>query len=212
MDLPDTLPGKLYLLAYDPQRERLTGVRDLDLLMRAAALADLLRRGLLREDGRGPAAVGTEPAGLDPVLAELLRQIREERPRSWRSWVGRRRGRTARAVRDELAAGGWIRVEEYRVLGLFPAARITLRDPRVRKALAEAVSSALRGPLSRVEPGDAALVALADAAQLRAVLTWRQSREFRARIDKLAPAAGPLPRALRQAIRSRNAAAAAAAG
>ncbi|WP_082119327.1 GOLPH3/VPS74 family protein [Saccharothrix sp. ST-888] len=208
MELPDTLPGKLYLLAYDPQRERLTGVRDLDFLLRAAALTELLRRGLLREDGRGPAAVGSEPAGLDPVLAELLRLIREERPRSWQSWVARRRARTARAVRDGLAAAGWIRVDEYRVLGLFPAARVTPRDPRVRKALVEAVAQALHGPLSRVDPGDAALVALADAAQLRTVLTWRQRREFRARIDKLAPAAGPLPGALRRAIRARNAAAA----
>ncbi|GAA2242739.1 MULTISPECIES: GOLPH3/VPS74 family protein [Kitasatospora] len=205
MELPETLAGKLYLLAYDPERERLTCRRNLDFLMRAAMLTDLLRRGLLREDGRTAAAVGIVPAGLDPLLADLWRQIHDGRTRSWQLWIGWRRHRTARTVRDGLAAAGWITVEEHRVLGLFPAARITLREPRVRKALEAAVSSALRGPLSRVDPDDAALVALADAAQLRTVLTWRQRREFRSRIEKLAPAAGPVPRALRRAIQSRDA-------
>ncbi|MGK4583966.1 GOLPH3/VPS74 family protein [Kitasatospora sp. HPMI-4] len=208
MELPETLAGKLYLLAYDPERERLTGRRNLEYLLRAAALTELLRRGLLREDGRTPVAVGTLPAGLDPVLADQWRRIAGGRSHSWQHWVRWPHRRTVRAVREGLAAAGWIDVEEYRVLGVFPAARIALREPRVRRALEAAVSSALRGPLSRVDPDDAALVALADAARLHAVLTWRQSREFRSRIQKLAPAAGPVPLALRRALQARGAEAA----
>ncbi|MER7581723.1 GPP34 family phosphoprotein [Kitasatospora sp. NPDC097691] len=209
MDLPATLPEKLYLLAYDPGRERITATDRLDLVMRAAALAELLRRGLIREDGRYPAAVAGGPTdGLDPLTAALLEQIRQERRRSWQSWVGRNRGPTARAarvVRDGLAAAGRIRVEQHRLLGLFPCARVTLPEPRLRKSLVMSVGSALNGPFSRVDPADAALVVLADAAQLGSALTWRQRREFRTRIDKLAPAAGPVPRALRRAVNASRA-------
>ncbi|MGW2377987.1 MULTISPECIES: GOLPH3/VPS74 family protein [Kitasatospora] len=204
MDLPVNLPEKLYLLAYDPQRGRLTHTNNLDLVLRAAALTELLRRGLIRDDGRHPAAVGGTADGLDPLSAALLEQISQGRRRSWKSWIGRQR-MSARVVRDGLAAAGRIRVEEHRVLGLFPVARVTLPEPRVRKALTESITSALSGPLSRVDPADAALVALVDAARLGSVLTWRQRREFRTRIDKLAPAAGPVPRALRRAINAQSA-------
>ncbi|MFF0409741.1 GPP34 family phosphoprotein [Kitasatospora sp. NPDC004745] len=209
MDVPTTLPEKLYLLAYRPDRERLTATATLDLVMRAAALAELLRRGLVRDDGRHPAAVdGARADGLDPLSAALLEQLRQGRRRSWQSWVGRGQGptsRAARVVRDGLAASGRIRVEERRVLGIFPCSRVTLPEPRLRKSLAASVGSALRGPLSRVDPADAALVALIDAARLGSALTWRQSREFRGRIDKLAPAAGPVPRALRRAVNATHA-------
>ncbi|MFI8457706.1 GPP34 family phosphoprotein [Kitasatospora sp. NPDC085464] len=209
MDLSVTLPEKLYLLAYHPERERLTATDRLDLVVRAAALVELLQRGLIREDGRYPAAVAGGPTdGLDPLSAALLEQIRQERRRSWQSWVGRNRGPTARAarvVRDGLAAAGRIRVEPRRLLGLFPSTRVVLTEPRLRKSLVASVGSALKGPLSRVDPADAALVALVDAAQLGTVLTWGGRREFRARIDKLAPAAGPVPRALRRAVNATRA-------
>ncbi|MFD7581596.1 GPP34 family phosphoprotein [Kitasatospora sp. NPDC059811] len=208
MDLPITLPEKLYLLAYHPERERLTATARLDLVLRAAALAELLRRALIRDDGRHPAAVdGASADGLDPLSAAMLEQIRQGRRRSWQSWVGRRQGpaaRAARVVRDGLAASGRIRLEQRRTLGLFPSTRVVLPEQRLRKSLVASVGSALKAPLSRVDPADAALVALVDAARLGAVLTWRQSREFRTRIDKLAPAAGPVPRALRRAISTRN--------
>ncbi|MDH6705450.1 hypothetical protein P3T27_002160 [Kitasatospora sp. MAA19] len=209
MDLPTALPEKLYLLAYNPERERLTATDRLDLVLRAAALAELLRRGLIRDDGRHPVAVdGAQADGLDPLSTAMLELIRQGRRRSWQSWVGRRQGpvsRASRVVRDGLAAAGRIRIEQRRVLGLFPCARVILREPRLRKSLAASVGSALKSPLSRVDPADAALVALVDAARLGSALTWRQSREFRARIDKLAPAAGPVPRALRRAINTSRA-------
>ncbi|MFD5466268.1 GPP34 family phosphoprotein [Kitasatospora sp. NPDC127059] len=203
MDLPDNLPEKLYLLAYDPERGRLR-TTNLDLALRAAALTELLRRGLIRDDGRHPAAVDGATGGLDPLSAALLEQIRQGRRRTWKSWIGRQR-RSARVVRDGLVASGRIRVEVRRVLGFFPVARVILPQSRVRKALTASIASALNGPLSRVDPADAALVALVDAARLGSALTWRQRREFRTRIDKLAPAAGPVPRALRRAISAQHA-------
>ncbi|MDH6113841.1 hypothetical protein P3T36_005647 [Kitasatospora sp. MAP12-15] len=211
MDLPDTLPGKLYLLALNPEKGRPVGRADLGLLLRAAALTDLLQRGLLLDvpGTGGPSVDGRAPQELSPVLTELLGRISESKPRSWGWWIRLRdrpagTARPARAVRDELAAAGWIRLEEHRLLGLFPSTRISERDPRVRKALLAIVSTTLRGRLSQVEQADAALVALAGAAQLRTVLTWRQRREYRERLAELTARSGPIPRALRAAIRERN--------
>lgn len=209
MDLPDTLPGKLYLLALDPERGRPVGRADLGLLMRAAALTDLLQRGLLQDTPGGPTAAGAAPKGLSPLLTELLARIAESRPRSWAWWIRLRDrpsgpSRPVHAVREELAATGWIRLEEHRTLGLFPSVRISERNPRARKALLAAVSAALRGRLSVVEPADAAMVALANAAQLRTVLTWRERRAYRERLAELTARSGPAPRELRAAIVARN--------
>ncbi|MFI2608714.1 GPP34 family phosphoprotein [Kitasatospora sp. NPDC018619] len=207
MDLPATLPEKLYLLAYDPRRARTTQHSSLNLLLQAAALTELLRRGLLHEDGRKAVARardGAAVAGLDPYSAHLLAQIRGARPHSWSAWIGRARStgrdQPIRRVRDGLAEAGRITLRPHRVAGLFPATVVTLDDPAVRTALAARVTGALTGPLSRVDPADAALTALVAAGKLRTVLSSRERREHRGRIGKLAPAAGPVPRALGTAL------------
>ncbi|MCC9306449.1 GPP34 family phosphoprotein [Kitasatospora sp. RB6PN24] len=201
--VPDTLQGKLFLLAYDPDKGRLTSRSNLDLLLRAAGLADLLRLGLVRDDRGRPVAVAPAHADLDPLLAELLELIARSRPCSWQRWIGRRRP-TVREVRGSLADQGVVRLEERRVLGLFRSVRIEPRDPRVRERLTAAVSAALCDPISRVEAADAALVALARAGELTVVLSRRQWREEKARIAELTDLCGPVPRALRRAIGSRR--------
>ncbi|MFL6056949.1 MAG: GPP34 family phosphoprotein, partial [Actinoallomurus sp.] len=53
MSLPRSLPARLYLLAYDLDKERMTSRTQLGLVLRAAALADLyLDRRLADEDGK----------------------------------------------------------------------------------------------------------------------------------------------------------------
>ncbi|MFH9348269.1 GPP34 family phosphoprotein [Kitasatospora sp. NPDC017646] len=207
MDLPVNLPEKLYLLAHDPRRGRTTQHSSLNLLLQAAALTELLRRGLLYEEGRKAVARvrgGAAEAGLDPYSARLLGQIRASRPHSWSTWVGRARStgrdQPVRWVRDGLADADRVTLRQHRVAGLFPVTLVTLDDPGAREALVAAVAGALKGPLSRVDPADAALTALVAAGRLRSVLSARQRREHRARIGKLAPAAGPVPRALGKAL------------
>jgi hypothetical protein len=203
--VPDTLQARLFLLAYDPEKGRMTGRSNLDLVLRAGALADLLRLGLIRDDRGRPVAVAPAPAGLDPLLAEQLRLIADNRPRSWRRWIDRRRP-TVREVRGGLADQGVLRLEEHRLLGLFSAVRVEPRDPRPRRQLTAAVSAALRDPISRVEAADAALVALAAAGNLSLVLTRHQRREFKERIAELTELCGPVPAALRRAVQGRQAA------
>ncbi|GAA3209908.1 GOLPH3/VPS74 family protein [Actinocorallia longicatena] len=199
MNLPDTLPQRLYLLAYDPDKGR-TRTGSLGELVRAAALTDLYLNGHLADE-RGRPVVEVRHPCHDPVLEALLAEVAEaRRPRKWKAWIGRRGKPAHRAVREQLAEGGWVRVETGRVLLFFPRTKVTLRDPRVRKHLASRVSRALSDPVGRVDPADAALVALSAAAELKHVLDRRRRRDNKARIADLTRLAGPAAPALRQVI------------
>jgi hypothetical protein len=210
MDVPESLAGRLYLLAYDPQRRRMTAQSELGFLVRAGALTDLLLAGHLTDEDGKPAARTHTPLA-DPLPDAVLRQISQSRPRPWRHWVDKGARQAVRDVRDQLAADGWIRLESRRVLGIFPVTRVTVRDTRVVKRLAGTVSATLRGgqPVSRLDPADAALVALAAAAELKVVLPRKRRRANKRRIDELSAHAGPVPRALHKAVQGARAAAAA---
>jgi hypothetical protein len=78
---PDTLPAKLYLLACDVDRHRLTDRRDLGYLLRGAVLADLSLRGCLSDDD-GTAKPSSSKRSGDRVLDDVLREITEGRSRS----------------------------------------------------------------------------------------------------------------------------------
>jgi Golgi phosphoprotein 3 (GPP34) len=194
---PESLPGQLYLLAYDPRKERLTARTQLGYLMRAAALTDLRLSGHIADEGRKVRV--TNPGGVaDQVLGAVLREVADSRPRSWAGWVRRGDRRTRLAVRDQLATGGWIRVEPHRVLGIFPTTRIAIRDPLVIQRLTDRLGAALRGP--DTDPGAAALVALAAAGELRTVLPRAKVREYKRRIAELSERTGPAVPALRRVI------------
>ncbi|HEX6678659.1 MAG TPA: GPP34 family phosphoprotein [Actinomycetes bacterium] len=210
MELPASLPRRLYLLAYDPRRRRLSGRSQLGYLLRAAALTDLLLRGLVADD-RGKVVVGRPADPLDdPVLGAVLRQVAESRPRSWSHWVRSGQRAMRLAVREQLEADGWIRVEPRRVLGVFPVSRVTVQDTRVLEDLAAIVARTLGAglPAARVDPSDAALVALAAAGELPPAISRRQRREHRQRIARLSERAGPAVPALRRVIQQLRASAA----
>jgi hypothetical protein len=202
---PGSLPAQLYLLAYDPRKERLTARTQLGYLMRAAALTDLRLGGKIADGGRKVRV--TNPGGVpDPVLAGVLREVADSRPRTWTSWVRRGERRTRLAVRAQLDADGWIRVEPRRVLGIFPTTRITIRDPLVIQRLTDRLGTALRGP--DADPRAAALVALAAAGELRTVLPRAKAREYKRRIADLSERTGPAVPALRRVIQQVRASAA----
>ncbi|MGQ0776373.1 MAG: GOLPH3/VPS74 family protein [Pseudonocardiales bacterium] len=201
MEIPDTLPARLYLLAYDARRGRLTARSRLAYLIRAAALVDLQLRGHLADEKGRPRAVTTVVSVLDPVLESVLAEVMAGKSRRWQRWVASNSRQTLRAVRDQLATEKWIRVETRRLLGLIPVTTVTVRDPRILTHLDTLVRAALgpARPSSQVQPRDAALVALAAAAELPTALTRRQRREHRTRIAELADQTGPAVRALSQA-------------
>lgn len=203
VEVPETLPARMYLLAFDLRRRKMTarGSR-LGYVLRAAALTELFLDGRLEEE-RGRPVPGTP--GPDPY--GLLGRIGASRPRSWQYWV-RKDGRAlVRTVRDELVRGGWIRVREGRVLGLFPHEEITVKDPRVVKQLWGGASSALRGrPVAHVNSYDAAAVALAAAGELKSVLPGPERRRHKQRIKELTARSGPAAPAVRKVIGAQRAA------
>ncbi|MBC3839728.1 GPP34 family phosphoprotein [Streptacidiphilus sp. 4-A2] len=204
MDLPETLPARLYLLAYLPAREHLAQRTDLGLLLRAAVLADLLQRGLVRDEKGAPVPDLPAPALLDPLLAPTLEEIAESRPRRWERWITHGNHGAVRAVRDRLVEDGVLDLEQRRLLGLFPGLRPVLPDPEVRERLLAGFTAALTDPLPQVRPGQAALVALVAEGRLRHLLPARERHARRERIGELAVQAGPVPHALRKALRARH--------
>jgi hypothetical protein len=208
VELPETLPERLYLLAYDRARQRLTARDRLGELTRAAALVELEWRGLVADDDGKVSATGTTVG--DPVLAGVLADIAAAaRPRSWKRWIARGGRHTAAAVRTQLESGGWIRVEQRRILGLFPWTGVTVRDPRVLTRLQGGITRALGGdPVARLDRMDAATTALAAAAKLQTALPRARRRDHRKRIAELTDHTGPAAGALRKVIRDKEAAAA----
>ena len=93
MNLPQTLHGQLFLLAYDRRRQTFDGDKRwcFGLALRAAMLSDLYLTGHLEDkendDGaRYPVGV-TRPD--DPVLRAVFDEIRDEPGKSWAQVVAR---------------------------------------------------------------------------------------------------------------------------
>lgn len=210
MTVPSSLAQRIFLLAHDPNKGRVRIGTNLGAMVRAAALADLYLDGHLTDEfGRATAADRRECS--DPVLTKLFEDIAGSRPRKWQSWVDRRQHATVVAVREQLGADGWARLEPSRILGIFPTTKVTLRDPRVRKELLGRVRAALKNPMSRVDPADAVLVAIVAAGQLSLVLDRRARRDARKRLQELTDLSGPIGPALRKSIEASAAASASAA-
>jgi hypothetical protein len=206
MNLPRSLPARLYLLAYDVEKERLTARTQLGLVLRAAALADLyLDQRLTDDDGKAAVAAGRPTS--DPVLDAVLRQIADDRPRSWRRWVRAGERRIVREVRDQLEKDRLIKVERRRIL----PDRVLLRERREVKRYAGEVKAALR-PASHADHRTTAALVLAARGELPTVLNRRERREHRRRLEELADPVWPVARALEYAVRQKRAAVASAGG
>ncbi len=206
---PATLPAKLYLLAWDPDRQRLSNRDNLGYLLRGAILADLSLRGCVRDEDGNVRASGTKRTG-DRVLDDMLREIGADRPRGWGARVRRRAGATLVAVEDQLVAAGVVAVDVRRVLGLFPRRRATVTEPAALRASVREVALGDR-PVSSVSDADAALVALVATADLRTVLSRRERKDNAERVAACTERGGKAAPALHKVLRSVRAARASAA-
>lgn len=171
----------MYLLAYDDAAEGPYDRSRTQLLVRTAALIDLALRGRLKEDDGGTVTVsGAQPTG-DPVLDGVLRDAAAGH--GWKRLVRRHRKQTLPQVEDRLAAAGVLTVKAPRTR--FGTRRLTVSDPAVPAALRARVFVALHGdgPVTEIPAADAALLALAAAGGIRSVVSRRDHKTFRARID-----------------------------
>lgn len=193
-----SLPARLCLLAWDSAETDVTGADRLPPLVRAGALVELARRGLLvdEEGVATPADLDSETG--DPVLDGLLELVRESRPHRWRTWVTLRARITLDAVREQLAAGGQLRAEKRRVLGVFPTVEYALERVAVVDALREEARAVLLGPVpvAEVSERDAALAVLAGAAGVLA-----DGGQDRGRLEELTERCGAAAPVLRTGVR-----------
>jgi hypothetical protein len=206
-----SLPAQAFLIAYDVERQKLTGGATHGILVRAAALVELSLGGQLDdENGKArPTGRGTS----DPELAAVLAQIAESKPRAWKYWVAKDHKATYQAVRGRLVLDRVITVEEVKLLGLIPKQHVTVRDTRdVNQLIAQARQAVLGGAANeRIDPRAAALVSLVAAVELNTVFSGRERREHRTTIKQLAERTGPAVKALRKAVEEQQAVAAASA-
>jgi len=201
MAVPDSLPQRIFVLAYNPDKGRVGWDTNLGAMLRAAALADLYVHGNLTDE-RGRATIDVRHPCHDPVLQALLEEIAGSKPRIWQSWVDRRQSAAISAVRQQLSDRGWARLEPRRILGLFPTTKVTIRDPRVRKELLGRVNAALKKPIDRIDRADAALVAIVAAGDLSLVLDRKTRRANKRRVQQLTELSGPIGPALRSSIQA----------
>ncbi|MGW5862780.1 GOLPH3/VPS74 family protein [Streptomyces sp. NPDC055239] len=205
-----SLPDRIFLLAWDTDRNKITGAPDLHLAVRACALAELAQRGLVSDvDGIVTPVFGARTG--DAVLDGVLELIEESRPRKWRGWITHKARDTRDGVRDQLASEGYLRTERTRVFGIFPSRRYELERAGYVEVLHAEVLAVLRGPVpvSEVPVGDAALVVCAATGKLRGVISRKDRREYGDRLDALtdrsgatAPQLPEVMRGLRKALAS----------
>ncbi|WP_217253761.1 GPP34 family phosphoprotein [Streptomyces sp. AC602_WCS936] len=172
--MPDgslSLPARLCLLAWDPTRPGATDTARAHHLVRAGALTELARRGLLTDDEGIATPVDLDSRTGDAVLDGLLELVRESVPHRWRTWVRRYARVTFDAAREQLVAEGYLRAEKKRVLGVFPSVEYVLARVAAARTLSARTRSVLEGavPAGEVPERDAVVAVLAAAAEPRAL-------------------------------------------
>ena len=153
VELPQTLHGQLFLLAYDRCRRRFDGNDRwrFGLALRTAMLTDLYLTGHLADEAGRPCPVGvTRPA--DPLLRATLDEIGENASKGWTHAVARDQRTVPGIVRSQLEAAGWLWVQRRRLLGIIPSARLRLHDEDLVSVLAERVATALRDAIADRQP------------------------------------------------------------
>ncbi|MFG2288253.1 GPP34 family phosphoprotein [Streptomyces sp. NPDC048595] len=197
--MTDDLTRLMYLLAHDDAAEGPYDRSRTELLVRAAALIDLVSRGRLGEDGGTVTVSGTEPTG-DPVLDGVLHDAAAGH--GWKHLVRRHRKRTLTEVEDRLAAAGLLTVKPPRTrLG---TRRLIMTDRTVPAALRVRLSAALHGdgPAQEIPAADAALLALAAAGGIRSAVSRPDHKTFRARIDACTGSLAARAPGLEKAVRA----------
>lgn len=160
-ELPETLHGQLFLLAYDRRRNRLDGENHwpFGLALRAAMLADLYLTGHLQDRKGRPDPVGDVAPPVDPLLRAVLDGMGDN-TESWAQVAARGSQRdAAELVRSQLEMEGWLWAQRRRMLGIIPSTRLRLRDDEPIGDLAGQVSGALRYAIDG-RPADERLLAV----------------------------------------------------
>lgn len=202
MDLPQTLHGQLYLLAFDRDQHRFDG-DNLSLFgfaLRAAMMTDLYLTGYLQDKDDKPHRLSDTPPN-DPVLRAAFHQIRGT---DWARLIAENQGKAPHVVRDQLQATGWLHVQRHRILGLIPTTRVTLYDKDIVSILAHQVTEALRNAIHGrpADPRPLAVGLLGVLGQMPSVFSYEECARHRQELRELTLAAIAPIVGLHQAIQA----------
>ncbi|CAM5242233.1 hypothetical protein GCM10010329_44610 [Streptomyces spiroverticillatus] len=177
-----TLPQRLYLLCYTVDKEKfeLTNLQGRGQLLRAAALHELARAGLLSAQGKKVRRRGTAPED-DAFLAEVWHDLPADTAKSWLQFVHNKAATAEKPVREQLAEAGAITVERQKKLGVLPFDRVYVQDPQQVLDLQQAVlEPVLKGAGPSSVPVDAlTLGVFAAEVEVTSVFTAKDRREHR---------------------------------
>lgn len=142
--LPETLHGRLFLLAHHRRRHRFGGERPprYGLALRTAMLCDLYLSGHLADDEGTPKANAINAID-DELLRELFDQICAGEYEDWADATLRGSYAVTPAAVESQLADVWRRSEQHRVLGKLVRTRLRLTNPGLVDALADDVAHAV---------------------------------------------------------------------
>jgi Golgi phosphoprotein 3 (GPP34) len=200
MQRPQEVHYRMYLLAYDLDKEDLYDRTRTAFLVRAGVLTELAVRGYVVDSDGDVDVAKAEPAG-DRPLDEALAQIAEH-DRSWKSWLRHDYKQTLDTVETHLQTTNLLSVAATPVLGLISRRHVTVTHPALVKELQDEARAILHGsqPSSEIDPADAAVVALAAAGRVPVVVSRKDSREYKDRIDALTSRVGAIAPGLEKAF------------
>ncbi|MEU0135664.1 GPP34 family phosphoprotein [Streptomyces sp. NPDC006296] len=207
-----TLPQQLYLLCYtvDKGKFQLDNLQGRGQLLRAGALTELARDGLLATEGK---KVVRKPgkAPDDPFAADVWGDLPDSRPKGWLQFVHNKAHTAETPVRDQLAAAGEVSVSRGKVMGLIPADRVTVTHPQEVAALQERVRGVVLGGADPVSVPLEELAMAVFAVELEVTSVWSRAdlrthkeplKTLAARFDETVPG---LRKALRDSYLSSRA-------
>jgi hypothetical protein len=189
VDLPQTLHGQLYLLAFDRDQHRFDGdnLWLFGLALRAAMMTDLYLTGYLEDKG-GKAHRLSDVRPDDPVLCAAFEQIHGI---DWAQLIAENQSKAPHVVRDQLQATGWLHVQRRRMLGLIPSTRVALYDKDMVSGLAHRVTEALRNAIDGrpADPRPLAVGLLGVLGQMPTVFSFEECARHRQELRELTLAA-----------------------
>lgn len=199
-----SLPQSLYLLCYTVNKEKfeLTNLQGRGQLLRAGALTELTRAGLLEPRGSKVVRLpGHAPD--DPFIDAVWQDVPADRPKSWIQFVHAKAHTAEKPVRQQLVAAGAITVESEKRLGLLPLDRVVVSDPRLVRGLQERVRGAVLGAAapSALPTDDLAMAVFAAEVEVTSVLTGKERRAHKQRLKELAAHYDGVVPGLRKALR-----------
>jgi hypothetical protein len=187
VDLPQTLHGQLYLLAYDRKRHRFDGdnLPFFGFALRAAMLTDLYLSGYI-EDLEGKAHRSSDLTPDDPLLGAAYSQIGVYGRPDWARLIAENEDKAPALVRDEFEATGWLR-QRPPILGIISTGRLELSDEDTLSGLAEQVSEALRNAIDgrAADPRPLAVGLLGVLGQMPTVFSFKESSRHREQLREL---------------------------